>query len=293
MTQVPDSRISAVVLGIMQDGGLPHAGCRCARCRAIFEGVAAPEYAACLAILDNRTEETGVWLIDATPDIKYQLNLLSPMLGPHPQRPERLRQVNGVFITHAHVGHIGGLPQFGPEVMAVQQLPVYATPRLANLLAKMRLWQPLLDTLRLIPLKANEPLLLAPQLTITPIPVPHRDEWGTGTFAFLVQGPTQSLLYLPDIDTWEQWPLAQELLASVDLALVDATFYSMDELGGRPAVAHPLVPHTLELLADLPGQLVLTHLNHTNPLLDAGSIQRQTVLAAGVKIAQTGQHWML
>ncbi len=293
MNQVPASRISAVVLGIMQDGGLPHAGCFCSRCQAIFNGAAVPEYIACLAIVDNRAKETAVWLIDATPDIKYQLNLLAPILGPHLQRPDRLRQVNGVFITHAHVGHIGGLPQFGPEVMATQRLPVYVAPPLAKLLAETHLWRPLMQSLYLVPLAANESLTLAPQLTITPIPVPHRDEWGVGTFAFLIQGPERSLLYLPDIDAWEQWPQAGEQLAQVDLALVDATFYSTDELGGRPAVAHPPVPHTLELLAGLPGQLILTHLNHTNPLLDVGSDQRRAVLAAGVKIARTGQRWSL
>jgi pyrroloquinoline quinone biosynthesis protein B len=126
--------------------------------------------------------------------------------------------------------------------------------------------------------------------------VPHRDEWGAGTLAFHIQGPARSLLYLPDIDAWEQWPAARAMLAAVDVALVDATFYSLDELDGRTTTrspswqpAHPLVPHTLDLYADVPGQLVLTHFNHTNPVLDRESGERGVVLAVGVHIAQSGQ----
>jgi pyrroloquinoline quinone biosynthesis protein B len=293
MIQVPDSSVSAVVLGIMQDGGLPHAGCRCQRCWAVFDQGAAPELAASLAIIDRRTRETAVWFIDATPDIKHQINLLAHLLGPHPQRPDRLRQPDGVFLTHAHVGHIGGLPQFGPEVMAADQLPVYGAPPLVSLLSETRLWRPLLRNLHLVPLPANQPMILAPRLHITPVPVPHRDEWGIGTFAYLIQGPTRALLYLPDIDAWELWPMAREQLATVDLALVDACFYSNDELGGRRPVAHPLVPQTLELFANIPGRLILTHLNHTNPLLDVGSKQHRAVVDAGVIVAQTGDYWQL
>jgi pyrroloquinoline quinone biosynthesis protein B len=125
------------------------------------------------------------------------------------------------------------------------------------------------------------------------MPVPHRDEWGVGTFAFRLQGPTQSLLYLPDIDQWEDWPEARSQLATVDVAIVDAAFYSRGELGGRDPVAHPYVPHTLALFADIPGQLVLTHFNHTNPVLDEGSSEQQAVLAAGVQLASLGQMFTL
>ena len=36
MMEIPENQVTAVVLGIMQDGGLPHAGCRCPRCAAAF-----------------------------------------------------------------------------------------------------------------------------------------------------------------------------------------------------------------------------------------------------------------
>ncbi|MCA9971115.1 MAG: hypothetical protein KC425_12910, partial [Anaerolineales bacterium] len=70
--------------------------------------------------------------------------------------------------------------------------------------------------------------------------------------------------------------------------LVDATFWSSAELGGRPPVAHPLLPDTLARFAHIPGQLVLTHLNHTNPVLRPGSAARAAVNAAGAQIAAAG-----
>jgi pyrroloquinoline quinone biosynthesis protein B len=289
MILLPENQVTAVVLGIMQDGGLPHAGCTCSRCAAAFADPAKAEYVACLGLVDNRGKEATVYLFDATPDIKYQLNLLAGALGGHSQRPSRLRQPDGIFLTHAHLGHIGGLPQLGPEAMSVSQLPIYPSRELGQLLLANRLWSPLVDNLRIVPLVGGQRLDLAADVAVTAVPVPHRDEWGAGTFAFHIQGPNRSLLYLPDIDDWEQWPEAEGVLQSVDVALVDASFYSIDELGGRPLVAHPLIPDTLARFAHLPTQLVLTHLNHTNPVLDEGSEEWTAVLAAGVQIAHTGQ----
>lgn len=288
-----NSGITAVVLGIMQDGGLPHAGCACPRCQAAQQDPRRGLYAACLALVDRRGADTAVWLIDATPDLKWQLALLTEDLGPHPSRPERLRQPDGIFLTHAHMGHIGGLPQFGPEAMATEALPVYAAPRLLALLEQGALWRPLRSCLDLRPLPAGERLALGAGLSITSVPVPHRDEWQTGTVAFYIEGPQRTLLYLPDIDAWELWPDAGYWLETADIALVDGSFFSMPELGGRPPVAHPLVPDTLRRFASLPGQLLLTHFNHTNPLLDAGSAARRLVADSGARLAAQGLRFEL
>ena len=276
----------AVVLGEMQDGGLPHIGCRCPRCVSGRVG-----YAACLAIVDVRGAETAVYLLDATPDIKYQLNPLAEWLGPHPQRPNRFNPPTAVFLTHAHMGHIGGLPQLGPEAMAVDGLPVYASAELVSLLQGTRLWSPMVQGLALRQFSPNQSITLAPELTLTPIPVPHRDELGTGTFAFLINGPAKSLLYLPDIDSWQAWDAAHSILQTVDVALVDGSFYSLAELNGRPPVAHPLISDTLAFFADWPGELVFTHFNHTNPILEPDSDAAQIIQQAGAKLAYPGMRY--
>lgn len=289
---LPPNQISAVILGIMQDAGLPHIGCLCPRCLTAVNNNA-PQYAACLGIVDRRTAPAAVWLIDATPDIRRQLHLLHPYLGPHPERPNRIRQPDAIFLTHAHMGHTAGLAELGPEGMAVKDLPIYASAGLIDVLQQTRLWRPLAANLTFNVLKAERPIPLAPNLTLTPIPVPHRDELNAGTFAFKLQGPSRSLLYLPDIDKWELWPQARETLSGVDVVLADASFYSVEEIGGRSIPVHPLIPETLTFFANLPCQLVLTHLNHTNPVLDKGSVERKRVETAGVSIAYTRQLFLL
>ncbi len=281
-------KVTAVVLGIMQDGGLPHAGCRCPHCAAAFAAPSQAKYAACLAIVDGRGDDPVVILLDASPDIKFQLNMLADLL-PHPSRAARLRPPDAIFLTHAHMGHIGGLPQLGPEAMNARGLPLFASAGVMGVLMKTAVWQPLFQHIQPHILHDGHPVILGDGLSITPIPVPHRDEWGAGTFAFRVQGPNRSLLYLPDIDRWDAWPQARAVLNGVDAALLDACFYSTDELAGRTPVAHPLVNDTLARFADLPARLLLTHLNHTNPLLDEASTQYQHVLDAGVNVAYRGQ----
>jgi pyrroloquinoline quinone biosynthesis protein B len=101
------------------------------------------------------------------------------------------------------------------------------------------------------------------------------------------------LLYLPDIDAWQQWPEAEATLSAADVSVVDASFYSVAELGGREPVAHPLVPDTLLRFGHIPGQLVLTHFNHTNPVLDRNSPERKRVLEAGAIVASRGMSFRL
>jgi pyrroloquinoline quinone biosynthesis protein B len=288
-----NSGVSAVVLGVMQDGGLPHIGCECTRCLAAFENPSLAGYAASLAVIDRRDMRPRVWIIDATPDIKWQLAMLAVDLGPRVDREDRLRQPDGLFLTHAHMGHVGGLPQFGPEAMAVRDMPLYGTPALLELLQETSLWQPGISRLHLRPVLPGEPLTLATGLSITAVSVPHRDEWSVGTVAYRINGPRRKLFYLPDIDEWDRWSQANRELAGVDVALVDASFFTVDELGGRAPVAHPLVPDTVRRFANIPGRLVLMHINHTNPILDRDSLERREVLQAGVQIAYQGLEFAL
>ena len=62
-----------VVLGIAQDGGLPHAGCLNSCCKNLW-GTGNNEKVASIGIVDPKTGQS--WLIDATPDFASQLHIL-------------------------------------------------------------------------------------------------------------------------------------------------------------------------------------------------------------------------
>lgn len=267
---VPRDGVAFALLGTIQDGGLPHAGCTCAACTRAHGDPSAAGLVASAAVVDRRGADR-VWLIDATPDVRRQLWMLRRYLRSDARG--RLHPPEGVFLTHAHMGHIAGLAHFGSTSMNTR-VHVWADARLLDWLARTDPWG-----LDVVPhaLRAGEPVTLAADVSLTPIPVPHRDETNTGTFAFRVDGPRRRLLYVPDIDSWEAWPEADRLVASVDVAVLDGCFYDeADRPVGRNAL-HPNVVDTLSRFAKLGARILLTHVNHTNPLLDPASSARANV----------------
>ena len=279
-----------IVLGIAQDGGAPHAGCRRECCAPRWDDPARRLHVACLGIVDPATRQR--WLIDATPDLPAQLRRLDEVC-PVPSSPG----LDGVFLTHAHIGHYTGLVHLGREVMGAGDVPVHVMPRMRAFLEDNGPWDQLvsLGNLRLEPLTADTPVPLNDRLTITPLLVPHRDEYSE-TVGFRVDGPRRSVLYIPDIDKWERWERAiEDEIRAVDVAYLDATFYGPGELPGRDmaSIPHPLVVESLERFRTLPevirGRVRFIHLNHTNPALRPGSPPRRTLEAAGLRVAQEGE----
>ena len=245
---------------------------------------------ASLALVDAAAQKS--WIIDCTPDFPRQLRLLDQLA------PGRATLVDGLLLTHAHIGHYTGLIYLGPEALAGNHLPVYTMPRMASFLQANAPWSGLIENrhVELFPLAADEPLALSDRITITPLLVPHRDEYSE-TVGFRIAGPRRAVLYLPDIDRWEKWatPLTTAL-AEVDVAYLDGTFFSADELPHRnlAEVPHPAITETIRLLEDAPAseraKVRFLHLNHTNPALnDANSAAAQAICAAGHSIAVQGE----
>ena len=89
------------------------------------------------------------------------------------------------------------------------------------------------------------------------------------------------------------------MVDNVDVALLDGSFYSADELPDRPVetIGHPLVVDTMNLLEGrvARGELEVhfTHLNHSNPLLDPESAPYAEVHDRGFAIARDGQFFDL
>ncbi len=286
------------VLGVAQDAGYPQAGCHKQCCQRAWADVNARRRPASLAIVDPEAEQR--WLVECTPQFVEQLQMLdaiAPVKRPG-ARPPRL---DGILLTHAHIGHYAGLVHLGREVMGSREVPVYAMPRMREFLENHGPWSQLvtLKNIRVESLFAGRTIWLNQRLRITPLLVPHRDEFSE-TVAYRIEGPQRSVLFLPDIDKWDRWQTPiEDVVATVDAAYLDATFYDAAELPGRDMsdIPHPFVVETVARFAPLPDNLRakvrLLHMNHTNPLLDPQSEQAKRVLGAGLALAAEGEQFSL
>ena len=85
------------VLGTAQDGGYPHAACKDICCLDIWDKTDLHRLPASLALIDKKNQK--FYLFDITPNIKEQLHSLD----------QYNCKLDGIFITHAHIGHYIGL----------------------------------------------------------------------------------------------------------------------------------------------------------------------------------------
>ena len=284
-----------LVLGTAQDAGIPQVAAHLPEDEAARQDPSRRRLVSSLLIADPASGKR--WLIDATPDFSDQVARAAgnpPSLRLPAGRPPLF---DAIFLTHAHMGHYTGLLQLGREAYAAEGQRVVASPSMAAFLEKNAPWELLLRLghVRLETFAAGVEIALAPGLSITPIAVPHRAEY-TDTHAFVIRGPHRSALYLPDIDRWDAWDRKlEEVLAGVDVAFLDGTFFDETELPGRKLedIPHPLIRLTLERLAALPEKerrkVVFTHLNHSNTAADPQSPARARIQAAGARVASEGQ----
>ena len=94
----------------------------------------------------------------------------------------------------------------GREAMGNSDTTVWAMPRMSKFLAENGPWSQLvsLDNIKLNGLVNDVVVEPTSNIRVTPIQVPHRDEFSE-TVGFKVVGPNRSMLYLPDIDKWSKW----------------------------------------------------------------------------------------
>ena len=277
---------SIIILGTVQDAGSPHIACNKACCKELFISPDPTRKVVSIGLIDPQYQKT--YLIEATPDISEQLKILKTTAG------EYAKQLpDGVFLTHAHIGHYTGLMYFGKEANNADNLPVYAMPKMADFLKENGPWGQLVTTnnIALYKLEANAEISLSPNISITAFTVPHRDEYSE-TVGYRIKGPTKTILFIPDIDKWEKWETnIIEEITRVDIALIDGSFYNGEEINNRDIseIPHPFVIESMELFHKLPvtekAKIHFIHFNHTNPMLNASSPQTKEVLDSGYQIA--------
>lgn len=281
-----------VVLGIAQDGGYPQAGCNRPHCDPGWRDAANRHTVSSIAVVDPLSSQR--WLIDVTPDFPTQLRMLDGIEKPRAGAPSP--SLDGIFVTHAHIGHYAGLIHLGREVIGASGVPLHVMPRMRVFIENNGPWSQLVElgNVSLVDMTAGSRIRLNERLAIESFLVPHRDEFSE-TVGFLIHGPERSVAYLPDIDKWEKWGRrVEDLIASVDVAYLDGTFYADGEIArDMSEIPHPFIEETIARLRNLPAtersKVRFIHLNHTNPLLQKGSRARAEVESEGMGVAETGE----
>ena len=273
-----------VVLGVAQDGGAPHAACTKECCSNKWGNPQLHKQVSSIGIVDPQSNE--VWLIDATPNFAEQLHLLTN---------NNKRALKGIFITHAHIGHYTGLIHLGREVMGAKSTVVNVMPKMESFLRNNGPWSQLVDlkNISLSGLSNNKKVQLNSRLSIIPFKVPHRDEFSE-TVGFRIEGPSKSLVFIPDIDKWSKWQTnIIDIVENSDYSLLDGTFYDINELPGRDMsqIPHPFIVETMKLFkhSDKKDSIYFIHLNHTNPALNKDSLEHKKVIFNGFNISEYGQ----
>ena len=278
--------VKLVVLGTAQDAGSPQIACIKDCCKSLWEN-GKSEGVVSLGLVDAKNQQH--YLFEATPNITQQLQDLNSFAG-------NTSSFGGIFLTHAHMGHYSGLMFLGKEALGGQSIPVYALPKMRDYLSNNGPWEQLISekNIALQPLAELKEKKLSPEIAVTPIQVPHRDEYSE-TVGYLIKGPSKTALFIPDIDKWEKWDTPIEsLIKKVDYAILDATFFDGNELPNRnmAKIPHPFVSESLarfdSLGATEKDKVYFIHFNHTNPLLKANSQASKEVRAKGYHIARSG-----
>jgi pyrroloquinoline quinone biosynthesis protein B len=166
----------------------------------------------------------------------------------------------------------------GRESIDAKSIPVHGTQRMAKYLTANGPWSQLVsrNNIDLSVLTPDAAIDLADGVRVTAFLVPHRDEF-TDTVGYLIEHAGKRALFVPDIDQWSKWSRSiRELVDTVDLAFLDGTFASADELPGRSItdIPHPLMPATRALLKGTRAKVWFIHLNHTNREFGAADVVR-------------------
>ena len=279
--------VKVVILGVAQDGGMPQAGCKLACCSEIQSKPELWKSPVSLGILENG----NFHLVEATRMIGKQLSMVGNDI------PE------SVWITHAHLGHIDGLGQFGIESMNTEKIVLHCSEKLSENIVNTPSLKLLLENGNII--IGEWKTVENRNLKITPIEIPHRDEL-SDNHALLIEGRENKLLFMPDHDSWDEtlksveFETIREWLKAweIDIALIDGTFWNDKEIKNRSQkeVKHPPIEETLKRIGEskkTDSRIVFVHLNHTNPVFNEETEEYKKVIGMGWEIGKEGMSFNL
>jgi pyrroloquinoline quinone biosynthesis protein B len=292
-----------IVLGTSQDGGTPQAG---SHDHPGWKDPSRRRLATSLGIVDPETGKT--WMFEATPDFRQQwyeldrarMEALDSLTG-SPSDVARTSETtrptpDGIFLTHAHIGHYAGLMFLGHESMGTNGVTVYAMDQMADFLSLNGPWDQLvrLNNIVIRKLLPSIPVTLTGKIRVIPFLVPHRQEYSE-VVGYRIEGPNRTVVFIPDIDSWDEWDTLghrlEAILETTDIAYIDGTFFANGEIPGRDmsGFPHPFITTTMDRLSSLPAvqkaKIRFIHLNHTNPASVPDSADAIAIREQGFNVA--------
>ncbi|MFG6468023.1 pyrroloquinoline quinone biosynthesis protein PqqB [Roseateles sp. BYS87W] len=303
-----------LVLGSGAGGGFPQWNCHCLQCSAFRRGdldASARTQSAIALSQDGRPGE-GWLLINASPDLPQQIRS-TPALQPHQAGDVPIR---AVVLLDSRLHHVAGLLSLRES----RELEVCATPLVfEDLTADL----PLLNVLesycrvrwRMLPIagdtrSASFEIPGFPALRFTAVAVPARaprharlrSEAAGECIALQVQDlRTGGRLFLsPALAEVGEDELA--CMQAADCVVVDGSFWtehglrdaglgtaSATDKGHLPQQGHAGRAGMIEVLrASGASRKVLTHIHHSNPILDRQSGPCRELAAEGIEVAHDG-----
>jgi pyrroloquinoline quinone biosynthesis protein B len=296
----PAAGLSVLVLGSAAGGGFPQWNCGCGLCRLARAGDPRVRPATQASVAISGDDENWV-VIGASPDLRQQI-LQTPRLWP--TSGLRHSPIKGVVLLGGDVDALAGLLVLRER----QPLTVYGALEVLDLLRTNRIFGVLSPALvRLQPLAAEAPVDCGAGLRLTLLEMPGKiplylesmgatePEPGPNHAACLEANGRRVIVAPACADITDR---VHQQLDNADVVFFDGTLFTDNEmivagLGEKTSRRMGHVPvsgpgGTLEGLADLSGRRILLHINNSNPILLAGSPERQQVEAAGFEIAHDG-----
>lgn len=299
-----------VVLGAAAGGGFPQWNCNCAVCREAWAGRAPAQTQASLAVCADGEH----WvLLNASPDLRAQI-LATPVL--HPRRLGRDSPITAVVLTNGDVDAVAGLLTLRER----WPLSLYGTRGVLDVLAANSVFNVLhADSVVRQPLILGQSIALTTRdggqigLSLEAFSVPGKvalyledgrieerlAERSENTIGLMLTAPAtgKRFYYIPACAAVDGELAAR--VKSAPLLFFDGTLWGDDEmieagLGtktgrrmGHLSVSGP--QGSMAALADLGiARKFFIHINHTNPMLCAGSPECAAVEAAGWEVARDG-----
>jgi pyrroloquinoline quinone biosynthesis protein B len=297
------------VLGSAAGGGVPQWNCACDNCSAARAGRRPQRTQSGLAV----SADGERWLLlNCSPDIGAQIEAFAPL---QPRKP-RGTPIGGMLFTDANVDHLGGLVTlrqhgehgFVARSSAVVRAIAAAQPAFAPFSEPPHRWLEVpLDALCEA---ASKDDVVGNQLAVRAFCVPGttpgydgRRRLSGAVVAYEISelDGKNRLLFAPVFAAIDAALYAA--IASAQVAFVDGTFYTDDELISQhllekraESLGHQSVAGEagmLQRLRDAGTRVIFTHLNNSNPMLDPASAASRQVREAGAEIACDGMELRL